>query len=446
VTSEEPVPAEAAADTSSEAPGPAEADEPDQNQKKKKKSPRRGRQRRLVKTVSWVLLVLACLLAVISVIAAYVRNVALDNDTYIETVAPLASNPAIQTAVANRVSERLVAETDLHQQVQQALPPKAGFLATPITDGVESATDQIVLKLVESPAFRKFWVVANRRAHNQVVGLLTGQQAGAFETSNGAVTLDLSNIEAQARKALDAKGITAFDKVTTNHPATLVLFQSAQLKRLQGTIRFFNRLVVLLPILALLLFAGAIALAKNRRRGVVRAGLGLAISMALILVVVAVVRNQYLSGLGPSRSKPANAAVIDTISAGLLDTVRTVLVLSALAALIAFLAGNATVRRFFATRTWPSWTTSGRAHDFVAAHRGALQWTTLGIALFILVVWNNPTLLVAVVVVLVALAVVGLVGLWGRRTSTTRSGGPEGPAPGAGPERGADTTSGAAPA
>ncbi len=84
--------------------------------------------------------------------------------------------------VANRVSERLVAETNLHQQVQQALPPKAGFLATPITDGVESATNQIVLKLVESPAFQKFWVVANRRAHQQVVGLLTGQQTGAFKT------------------------------------------------------------------------------------------------------------------------------------------------------------------------------------------------------------------------------------------------------------------------
>jgi len=441
VISEEPVPAEGAADTSSGALGPAEAGGASQ-----KKSPRRGRQRRLVKTVSWVLLVLACLLSVISVIAAYVRNVALDNDTYIETVAPLASNPAIQTAVASRVSKRLVAETNLHQQVQQALPSKAGFLVTPITDGVESATNQIVLKLVESPAFQKLWVGANRRAHKQVVGLLTGQQTGAFKTSNGAVTLDLSNIEAQAKKALDAKGITAFDKATTKHPATLVLFQSAQLKRLQGATRFFNRLVVLLPILALLLFAGAIALAKNRRRGVTRAGLGLAISMALILVIVAVARNQYLSGLDPSRSKPANAAVIDTISAGLLDTVRTVLVLSALAALIAFLAGNATVRRFFTNRSWPAWTTSGRAHDFVSAHRGALQWTTLGIALFILVVWNNPTLLVAVVVVLVALAVVGLIGLWGRRTTTTPSSGPDEPTAGAGPDGGADATSGAAPA
>jgi hypothetical protein len=414
-----------------------------------KKTPgRRGRQRRLVKAISWILLVLACLLAVISVIAAYARNVALDNDTYIETVAPLASNPAIQAAVATRVSERLVERTNLHQQVAQALPPRASALVTPITDGVQSATNEIVLKLVQSAAFQKLWVAANRRAHAQVVGLLTGQQQGAVKTNNGAVTLDLSNVEAKAKQALDAKGITAFDKVATDHPATLVLFQSTQLKRLQGTVRFFNRLVVLLPILAILLFVGAILLAVNRRRGIVRAGLALAISMALILVIVAIARNQYLSGLGPSRSKPANAAVIDTLSAGLLDTVRTVLVLSALVALVAFLAGNARVRRFFATRSWPKWTTQGPVHDFVAVHRKALQWGTLGLALFILVVWNQPTVLVAVVVVLVALAVVGLIGLWGRGAPATRSSGPDEVSPGSGPESGpgsgADAATGAA--
>jgi hypothetical protein len=398
-----------------------------------------------VKTVSWVLLVLACLLAVISVIAAYVRNVALDNDTYVNTVAPLAGSPAIQTQVAKKVSNRLIEQSDLHQQVQQALPPRASFLATPITDGLETATNQIVLSFVQSDAFQKLWEGVNRRAHSQVVDLLTGQQQGTFTTNNGAVTLDLSNVAEQAKKRLDARGITAFDKVSLKHPPTLVLFKSAQLKRLQGTVRFFNRLVVLLPILAILLFAGAIALAKNRRRGVVRAGLGLAISMALILVIVAVARNQYLSGLDPSRSKPANEAVIDTVSAGLLDTVRTVLVLSALVALVAFLAGNKHVRRFFANRTWPAWTTSGPVHGFVVAHRRALQWGTLGIALFILVVWNNPTVMVAVVVVVVALAIVGLLGLWGRGAPTPRPPGSEEVGPGSGPEDGAEATSGVAP-
>ena len=55
--------------------------------------------------------------------------------------------------------------------------------------------------------------------------------------------------------------------------------------------------------------------------------------------------------------------------------------------------------------------TGGPVHDFAAAHRKGLQWGVLGLGLLLLVVWNQPTALVAIVVVLVALALVGIVGL-----------------------------------
>ena len=58
----------------------------------------------------------------------------------------------------------------------------------------------------------------------------------------------------------------------------------------------------------------------------------------------------------------------------------------------------------------PSWMTGGPVHDFAAAHRKGLQWGVLGLGLLLLVVWNQPTALVAIVVVLVALALVGLSG------------------------------------
>jgi hypothetical protein len=52
---------------------------------------------------------------------------------------------------------------------------------------------------------------------------------------------------------------------------------------------------------------------------------------------------------------------------------------------------------------------------FVAVHRRGLQWALLGVGLFTLVVWTNPTTLVAVVVLVVTLAVIGLVGLLAAR-------------------------------
>jgi hypothetical protein len=46
-------------------------------------------------------------------------------------------------------------------------------------------------------------------------------------------------------------------------------------------------------------------------------------------------------------------------------------------------------------------------------HRKSLQWGILGVALLVLVVWSEPTTLVAVIVVAISLVLIGLVGFYG---------------------------------
>ena len=175
-----------------------------------------------------------------------------------------------------------------------------------------------------------------------------------------------------------------------------------------------------LPIVTLLLFAAGIALTANRRRGLVRAATGLALSMGLVLVISSVARNQYLNSLSPSQSKPATSAVIDTVSASLLDTVRIIFIVAAVVAIVGVIFGNAWIRAWLGSRRKPSWMTGGPVHDFIADHRKGLQWGIIGLGLLILVVWNQPTALVAVVVVLIALVLVGLVGLFGQPSDEAR--------------------------
>jgi hypothetical protein len=134
----------------------------------------------------------------------------------------------------------------------------------------------------------------------------------------------------------------------------------------------------------------------------------------VILVAIAVGRNQYLSGLKAPQSPEAASAVIDTVTANLREAVRIILILAAVVAIIALAAGNAWVRRTVGSMNKPGWATGGPVHDFVAAHRKALQWGILALGLVVLVIWSTPTTLVAVVVVLIALALIGLVGLFGR--------------------------------
>ena len=156
-----------------------------------------------------------------------------------------------------------------------------------------------------------------------------------------------------------------FDKVPAVKALNYVLFQSEDLVKIQGLVNFLDKLAIALPIVALLLFAVSIVLSHNRRRGLVRAATGLALSMAIVLVATALVRNQYLSGVRPPSSPEAQAVVLDTVTATLRNTLRLILLLAAITAIVGVLAGNRWVRTKLSSRQMPSWMTGGPTHDFV---------------------------------------------------------------------------------
>jgi hypothetical protein len=374
-------------------------------------SRRAGRWRRLS---AWVLIVLASLLAVVSVLVVFARNEVLDTDTYVATVGPLASDPAIQSAVANRVSQHLTRQVDVQQRVSNALPQKAQFLAAPIASGLESVVHQVTLTFVQSPAFKKLWVTINERAHKQVVALLTGDNSGVLTSDQGKVALDLGNVQAKVRQALHKKGITIFDKVPTTN-TSFVLFQSDRLTKLQGLIRTLDRLAYLLPIVSVVFFAGGMLLTENRRRGLVRASVALALGMGVLLVGVAIGRDLYLNALGASVSLPAAANAYDAMTAFPLGTTRVVLLISVIIALVAIAVGNNRLRSWAGSVDKPNWLAESAAHRWVRAHRRLLQWATLAVGFVVIVVWDNPTPLVAIVIVAIDLAVVGLIGMMAGR-------------------------------
>src|SRR5262245_38149560 len=77
------------------------------------------RWRRIVGTI---LLVIGCVLVPLSLSAVWVRNTLLDTDNYVATVGPLASDPHIQQAVANRVTDALVNDATVQKKISDALP------------------------------------------------------------------------------------------------------------------------------------------------------------------------------------------------------------------------------------------------------------------------------------------------------------------------------------
>jgi hypothetical protein len=304
-------------------------------------TPHHPRWKRILATV---LIVISCGLAPVTVAAIWVRNQVLDTDRYVETVTPLASDPAIVEAAAANITETLFAQVNVEKQAREALPKRAKFLAGPLSVGIRGFTEQAAVRILESDVFEKIWVDANRLAHNQVVSALTGG-GKIISTRNGRVTLDLTAAISQVRSLLQDRGITIFNSIPINQLALkFELFDAAQLGDAQRGVKLLNTLAWVLPFVVFGLLGAAVWLSANRRRTVIWWGIGMAIAMSVLGVAITLGRSAYLGAVvSPSLPHDAAAATFDTMVRFLRQGLRFVLALGLILALAAWLTGPSKV-------------------------------------------------------------------------------------------------------
>jgi hypothetical protein len=384
-----------------------------------------------------VLITLACVLAPLSATAVWASRQISDTDRYVETVAPLANDPAVQATIADAVTREVfryinvqaITTETLNAISQRGLPPRVAAnlqaLRGPIVNGVESFTRGEVGKVVASPQFATVWNQANRTAHAELVNLLEGKQSGAVSAQNDAVTLNLAPIIAQVKQRLVADGYTIANNIPVVNKS-IVLVQSDAVTKSQGLYRLLNTLGTWLPVIALVLFAAGVYVAKDHRRTLFLGALGFVGAMLVLGVALAVARVLYLNEL-PAQviSRDAGGAIFDTLVQYLRNGLRTVAVLALVVALGAFFTGpsvtaartrEALKKGIGSVRgsTESAGLNTGRFGAWTFAHKRILLVASVVGGALVLTFWSQPTVTVVVVTAVVVLLAVGLIEFLGR--------------------------------
>jgi hypothetical protein len=369
-----------------------------------------------------LLVIVGCVLAPLSVMGVWMKNTLLDTDQYVSTVGPLVDNPDVQQALATRITNALVQGTNVDQQIADALPPRVSFAAPAVADALERVVHTTALRLVESDQFESLWDTLNRRAHEQIVALLKGEsRRGNITTNNGQVAVNLGPFLGKVQAALEKRGIDVFDAQSVSaSKRQIVLVDSQTLKSAQGATDLLQKLAYILPFLTLLAFVVAIVLSGDRRRTILHAALGIALAMALLLVIFNVGRRFYLDALPASVNRAAAGAVYDRILSFLRLSLRTGFVVAVLVAIAAWISGPGRA----ATRIRTSTVGAVRGHEtgeapsnvaaFVARHRVALRVVVVGIGLAILAALDAPTPVAAIVIAIFVLVGLLLVEFFAR--------------------------------
>ncbi|MEX0767575.1 MAG: hypothetical protein WD029_03795 [Microthrixaceae bacterium] len=302
-------------------------------------SQKRSRRSRGILSVS--LLVLGALLLPLATLTVWTRNQLLDTDRYVQTVAPLSEDPAVIDALTTRISTAIENELDIEALVRKQLPDNLQILAAPISAGTDGVVTTVTSKALKSKKFDSFWVTANKEAHAALVALLTGKQGKVVDTENGKIVISLGPLIAEVLKDVDKKfGLDLSAKIPAEKiDIKFTILDSPQLASLQSLVKLLNSLTWVLAVLAVGCFLGAIFVAPDRRKGVLRVGVGVVVSMALTLVALSLVRSAYLASLPKGVNIAAATAIFETLTRFVLQAFRTLFAIGVVLLLAAWIAG-----------------------------------------------------------------------------------------------------------
>ena len=252
--------------------------------------------------------------------------------------------------VAIKATDVLFEKVDVQGRLETALPPKASFAAAPVANQVHGFVQDQFKTLLRSTWFQQAWDKANRRLHSSLVTFLEGNQLPAGQKAQ-EIAIKLNPVLEKGITQLHKKGITVFDplqaklKNATNLSVTVA--SKPQVKTVRGVFHLAKTLGWVVPLVALVLIIGAVAVAVDRRKTLLRLAVGVSIATIVVLALVAYERNFFITHAVNRSTPEVTGAVYDTLSHFLRDTLRLTLLVSVLVAILMWLLGPARWARSF---------------------------------------------------------------------------------------------------
>jgi hypothetical protein len=258
--------------------------------------------------VTFLALLAACVLLPVTVATTWLRSDVVATGGYVDTVAPLATDPAVVRAV----EDRLVAATVR----QLSTAPRWEDVPAAVRARAQGLVSAAVVRIVEDPAFADTWEAANRVAHRELVGVLAGD-SGAVSVGRGStVEISLAPLTAEVRTELVTRGVP-FARRLPRLRAGLPVGTVAHVTRARQAYAALERWGPVLPFVTAGLLVLGLVLARRRVRAVGLTALGSALGIGALGAGLYLARTAYLDAVPASVPRDAATAIFDAVTEGL---------------------------------------------------------------------------------------------------------------------------------
>ncbi len=112
---------------------------------------------------------LGVILALLSLIAGYIRFQGLDTETVKGTAGDLIADDEIRDQVAASLVDALYTNIDVTAALEQRLPPDQKGFAGLAAAGLREFSDRAAARMLERPRVQALWVNTVTQAHRQLI-------------------------------------------------------------------------------------------------------------------------------------------------------------------------------------------------------------------------------------------------------------------------------------
>lgn len=231
----------------------------------------------------WALIGLAILITIGSGLNVWVQKQLLNTDRWVEASNELLADDEVRGALSSYLVDELYDTVDVSAELEDNLPEDFKGLAGPISAALRGPATEGVDRLLATSAARAIWDTANRKAHETIVAVLRDETT-IVSTTDGVVTLELGELV----KDLGADLGLPSGLLDSIPPETgqIVLVESSELETAQRVVRVIEFLSVLLFLVIVALYAGAVFLSDKSQRRLTLRDVGWAIAISGLVLLL----------------------------------------------------------------------------------------------------------------------------------------------------------------
>jgi hypothetical protein len=338
------------------------------------------------------LAILGSVVLTLGALAVWVDRVALDSSQWSNTSVKVLQDPTVQSAVSSYMVDQLYANVDVAGAIGSFLPAAAKPFASTLAEGLRQPATSAAERALASKRLQDRWRTANEKANRQLLRVIEDDKGA------GDVVLDLRPLVLQIEGAATQFGVSSQLPALPANAGQITLLRTNQLSLAKRVVRELRAYANYLVILVVLIFAGAVWVASDRRKAVRACAIGLLVAGLLLIFLRRVLGDQLIDQLVVNDTiRPAahNAWWIATEPLRLITT--TIIFVGLIGLLGAWLTGPTSYANTIRRRLAPGFRQPAGAYG------------ALGLLVLLLLAWA-PTPAARNVItapILIALAIVG---------------------------------------